>query len=94
MKPEIKTEYVLDFLDCLYYLENDLNHTGIKEFMWEQYEDNLKNDSYFQLDLDPTEYEYDDKELQEKTDRLNKYLKLIKDTWDIKTNSILMGVCW
>jgi hypothetical protein len=86
-KPEAKLEPKLNLIQCLRYLEAN-GHEGIRDRVWNYVRDSLKNDTGFYMFFpsDEERQEYSEQELSD--------LDLIKSTWDIKDNSVLMWVSW
>jgi hypothetical protein len=83
-RPEVETLKSLNFIQCLEHLEA-LGHEGIHGKVWDHFRDEFKNDSSFTVFF-PSE--------DEKDEYLYSELTLIKKTWNIEEDSILMHVSW
>jgi hypothetical protein len=86
-KPSFRNVITLNFVQALEHLEA-LGHIGIKDRVWNYYVDEIHNDSYFEMYFIP------ENDKDEYKSGMYEDLKLIKDTWEIKNNSILFLVSW
>lgn len=91
IKPQLKSIQCLDILNALHYLET-IGHQGIKDRFWDKFIP-LNNDTaqyvhlYNYNDLSEDDIEYYGKQHLED-------LKLIKETWNIQTDRIMIWICW
>ena len=79
-KPIIRHEPILNLIKCLRYLEA-IGHVGIKDRVWNSIPDEIMNDSYYTLGFENSKVD-------------SKDLQLIKETWNIQKDEILMEISW
>lgn len=84
-KPEPEVAVTLNLIKCLKYvatqLEDEIFEKSVWKILCDRYE--IRNDSFFTFYLGTTEDE-----------KLNLFIKKVKEYWDIKDDGVLMEVSW
>jgi len=81
-KPKIKSEPTLNLIKCLVHLEA-IGYIGIRDRVWTVLCDKIRNDSYYDLCFNDESNGIDSRDLL-----------LIKETWNIQDDCILMDISW
>jgi hypothetical protein len=90
-KPKINTKQSLNLIKALYHLEA-IGNKGLKDKVWPILCDvyTFSNDSSFDFYLPSDEEIAEDEVIPE----IAELVRLVRDTWDIKKDSISMEVSW